>query len=103
MVVISELFNDTRKISKKIAINTFGSKKTLEYALCCDENNITVIEEVLVAEFPIVGKQLCNKLKSLKTSEEKAACIWLFIRYRDKVKRSIFATSQQYDKEAIRR
>lgn len=33
-----------------------------------------------------MGKSLSEKLSSLETIDEKAACIWLFIRYRDNSK-----------------
>jgi len=45
--------------------------------------------DVIKAEFPEVGKKLSKKIDSLSTLDEKAACIWLFMRYRDKAKGSV--------------
>lgn len=74
---------------KDTNINIFGAMKTLEYALCSCENNINIMKKILIEEFPQVGIKLSEKIDSLNTIEEKATCIWLFMRSRDKAKGSV--------------
>lgn len=84
----SDRFKKIEKECKDTKVNMQGAYKTLEYALCCHDNNVKIISDVLKVEFPEVGKKLCKKIESLNTLDEKAACIWLFMRYRDKAKGS---------------
>lgn len=85
----SSRFTDIAEMCKGTTIKPFGAIKTLEYALGFCKSNILALEQAIREEFPIVGKTLSEKLSSLKTDEEKAACIWLFIRYRDSSKGAI--------------
>ena len=85
----SSRFADIANLCRDTTIKPFGATKTLEYALGFCENNVLALEQAIKEEFPIVGKTLGKKLSSLKTNEEKAACIWLFIRYRDSSKGAI--------------
>ena len=85
----SSRFADIANLCRDTTIKPFGATKTLEYALGFCENNVLALEQAIKEEFPIVGKTLGEKLSSLKTNEEKAACIWLFIRYRDSSKGAI--------------
>jgi putative ATP-dependent endonuclease of OLD family len=78
--------------------------KTLEYALCCCDNNIVLMLSVLKDEFPQAGLALEARVNSYTLLEEKAACIWLFIRYRDSHKGAIAQRlckliSEQVDKK----
>ncbi|SNS69969.1 AAA ATPase domain-containing protein [Anaerovirgula multivorans] len=79
-------YTEILKLCENTSIKTFCAIKTLEYALGFCESNIFVLESAIKEEFPIVGKSLSEKLSSLETIDEKAACIWLFIRYRDNSK-----------------
>lgn len=85
----SSRYTDILSLCKDTTIKPFGAMKTLEYALGFCESNILVLEQAIKEEFPIVGKALSKKLSSLKSLEEKAVCIWLFIRYRDSSKGAI--------------
>lgn len=73
--------------STKIVIHT--AIKTFEYALCCSDNNIYYLIEAIKKEYKELGPKLEKKVKSLEKLEEKAACVWLFIRSRDKCKSSV--------------
>jgi putative ATP-dependent endonuclease of OLD family len=85
----SSRYTDIFKLCNNTTIKLFGAIKTLEYALGFCESNLLVLEQAIKEEFPIAGKKLSNKLSSLKSLEEKAVCIWLFIRYRDSSKGAI--------------
>ena len=74
---------------EKTNINVFKATKTLEYALCCDENNIEYFICAIKKEYPELGPKLEQKIKKIRNINEKAACIWLFIRARDKIKGAI--------------
>ena len=86
---MSERCHDLIELCKhtKIAIHT--ALKTLEYALCCNENNIYYLIEAIKKEYKELGPTLEKKVKSQKYIEEKAACVWLFIRSRDKCKSAV--------------
>lgn len=73
----------------KKGINIFIATKTLEYALCCNENNVYHMVEALKICYKDVGLQLEEKIKTLSKLDEKAACVWLFIKTRDKCKGSV--------------
>lgn len=85
----SSRYLEIENLCNETTINLFGAKKTLEYALGFCESNIILLEQAIKEEFPVVGKVLSEKLSSLKSIEEKSACIWLFIRYRDSSKGAI--------------
>ena len=72
-----------------MGINVFKATKTLEYALCCSENNIEYLVEAIKSEYSELGPILEQKVNSLHDMNEKAACVWLFIRARDKCKGAI--------------
>lgn len=85
----SSRYKDIVDLCKNTTIKSFGAYKTLEYALGFCESNISVLEHAIKEEYPSAGKSLSEKLSSLSSIEEKAACIWLFIRYRDSSKGAI--------------
>lgn len=87
--VPSSRYSDIESDCKETNISIFGAMKTLEYALCSCDNNINVMKKILEEEFPQVGIKLGKKIDSLTTIEEKATCVWLFIRSRDKAKGSV--------------
>lgn len=85
----SERCNELETLCKNVGINVFKATKTLEYALCCSENNIEYMVEAIKNEYTQLGPKLEAKVNSLQDMNEKAACIWLFIRTRDKCKGAI--------------
>lgn len=85
----SERFNELKKECEENNISIFGAKKTLEYALCCSQNNINIMLDVIKKEYINLGVELENKVSKLNEIEEKATCIWLFIRNRNKCKSAI--------------
>ena len=85
----SERFIDLKLECEENDISIFGAKKTLEYALCCSQNNIDILLDVIKEEYTSLGVKLEKKVRELSEIEEKAICIWLFIRSRDKCKSAI--------------
>lgn len=85
----SERCNELETSCRTVGINVFKATKTLEYALCCSENNIEYLVEAIKSEYSELGAILEQKVNSLHDMYEKAACIWLFIRARDKCKGAI--------------
>lgn len=67
-------------------INIYSAFKTLEYELCCSENNIYHMIEALKKCYTNLGSKLEKTVAGLSQLDEKAACVWLFIRARDKCK-----------------
>ena len=85
----SERCNELETLCRAVGINVFKATKTLEYALCCDENNIEYFIEAIKSEYSQLGPALEQKVNSLHDMNEKAACVWLFIRAREKCKGAI--------------
>lgn len=75
-------------VCKATHIEPFTAKKTLEYELVLLPDNIPFVLKALIKIYPEAGLKLSEKVKSLKTDEERAACIWLFIQTRNKSKGS---------------
>lgn len=86
---ISERCSELIHLCEKTPISIYPAVKTLEYALCCHENNIYYLLEAIKKEYKELGPKLEMKVNALKKIDEKAACIWLFIRSRDKCKSAI--------------
>lgn len=85
----SERCNDLMTLCTGSSINIFTAIKTLEYALCCSEDNIYHMIEALKRYYTDLGPKLETKVESLSQLSEKAACVWLFIRTRDKCKGAV--------------
>ena len=85
----SERCNELETSCRTVGINVFKATKTLEYALCCDENNIEYFIEAIKSEYSQLGPALEQKVNRLHDMNEKAACVLLFIRARDKCKGAI--------------
>lgn len=85
----SERCNELETSCRTVGINVFKATKTLEYALCCDENSIEYFIEAIKSEYSQLGPALEQKVNRLHDMNEKAACVWLFIRARDKCKGAI--------------
>lgn len=82
----SDRYNDLAELCFGAGINIFPAVKTLEYELCCSEDNVYYMVEALKTCYKDLGPKLEKKVKSLSQLSEKAACVWLFIRTRDKCK-----------------
>lgn len=85
----SDRCNDLTALCTGAGINIFTAIKTLEYALCCSEDNVYHMIEALKACYTDLGPKLETKVESLSQLSEKAACVWLFIRTRDKCKGAV--------------
>ena len=95
----SDRCKELETLCGNVGINVFKATKTLEYALCCSENNIDYLVEAIKSEYPQLGPKLEEKVNSLQNMNEKAACVWLFIRARDKCKGAIAQYIGQIIKE----
>ena len=82
----SDRCNDLTELCSRAGINVFTATKTLEYALCCSEDNVYHMIQALKKCYIDLGPKLETKIESLHQLSEKAACVWLFIRARDKCK-----------------
>lgn len=85
----SDRCNDLTTLCSGAGINVFTAIKTLEYALCCSEDNIYHMVEALKKCYTDLGPKLEAKIGLLSQLSEKAACVWLFIRDRDKCKGAV--------------
>lgn len=85
----SDRCNDLIALCSGAGFNIFTAIKTLEYALCCNEDNVYHMIEALKTYYTDLGLKLETKVKSLSQLSEKAACVWLFIRTRDKCKGAV--------------
>lgn len=85
----SDRCNDLTALCTGAGINIFTAFKTLEYALCCSEDNVYHMIEALKTCYTDLGPKLETKVGSLSQLSEKAACVWLFIRTRDKCKGAV--------------
>jgi len=80
---------DLTALCSGAGLNIFTATKTLEYALCCSEDNVYHMIEALKTCYTDLGPKLETKIGSLSQLSEKAACVWLFIRTRDKCKGAV--------------
>lgn len=85
----SDRCNNLTTLCSDAGINIYQATKTLEYALCCSEENVYHMVEALKKCYTDLGPKLEEKVASLSQLSEKAACVWLFIRTRDKCKGSV--------------
>lgn len=85
----SDRCNELTELCLNAGINIYPATKTLEYALCCSENNIYYMVEALKEFYTDLGSVLEEKVAGLSQISEKAACVWLFIRSRDKCKGAV--------------
>lgn len=83
-------------------ISIFGARKTLEYELSLNTNNLPYMLGAILDIHPQVGKSLYNKVEQLDRIEEKAAAIWLFMRERSKSKGEVAqALSRRLTKKVV--
>ena len=85
----SDRYKELETLCSGTEINIFSAYKTLEYALCCSENNIYHMVEAIKNCYVDLGPKLEEKIATLSELSEKAACVWLFIRTRDKCKGAV--------------
>ena len=85
----SDRYKELETLCSETEINIFSAYKTLEYALCCSENNIYHMVEAIKNCYIDLGPKLEEKIATLSKLSEKAACVWLFIRTRDKCKGAV--------------
>ena len=85
----SERFRAINNLCNSSHIKIFGARKTLEYELALYPGNIPYILDAIKESHPISGDLLANTINNLNSNEEKAACLWLFIRDRVKYKGEI--------------
>lgn len=85
----SDRCNDLTTLCSGAGINVFTAFKTLEYVLCCSEDNIYHMIEALKKCYTDLGPKLEAKVGLLSQLSEKAACVWLFIRARNKCKGAV--------------
>lgn len=93
----SDRYKELETLCSGTEINIFSAYKTLEYALCRSENNIYHMVEAIKNCYVDLGPKLEEKIATLSELSEKAACVWLFIRTRDKCK----GTVAQYISQVI--
>lgn len=85
----SDRYKKLETLCSGTEINIFSAYKTLEYVLCCSENNIYHMVEAIKNCYVDLGPKLEEKIATLSELSEKAACVWLFIRTRDKCKGAV--------------
>lgn len=85
----SDRYNNVEELCRTAYIEFFGAKKTLEYALSLYESNVPYMLSAIIDTFPQVGKELFNRSEVSCDINEKATCIWLFIRERSQQKAAI--------------
>lgn len=85
----SERFQSIDALCQTAHVNIFGARKTFEYELAAYPENIPYLLEAIIQAQPVAGKRLASVLTKLHTDEEKAACLWLYIRDRSKYKGEI--------------
>ncbi len=95
----SERCEELKKECMNIGMNVYVAPKTLEFALCCTDDNICFMIEAIKTVYKDLGKNLENKIKDLNDINQKATCIWLFIRTRDKCKGAVAQYISQVIKE----
>lgn len=85
----SERCKDLADMCSDAGINIYTAIKTLEYALCCSEDNVYYMVEAIKNCYTDLGPKLEKTISTLSQLNQKAACIWLFIRARDKCKGAV--------------
>ena len=88
-IIASERFQGINNLCKTAHVNIFGARKTLEYELASNPANIPYLVDAITQAQPRAGAKLSEVLEKLKTDEEKAACLWLYVRDRSKYKGEI--------------
>lgn len=85
----SDRYNKIVELCRTAHIGVFGAPKTLEYALALTEANIPYMLSAINDVHPQVGKVLFNQVGQLTSINEKATCVWLFMRERSRQKAEV--------------
>ncbi|MCL2061112.1 MAG: AAA family ATPase [Firmicutes bacterium] len=85
----SERFAGIETLCNASHIKLCGIAKTLEYVLASHIDNVPYILSAIIDVMPEAGKTLYDYIFALSNIEQKAACLWLYISYRSKIKASI--------------
>lgn len=85
----SERFQSIKEMCDESHVNLWRARKTFEYELVLHENNIPYLLNAIAQSHPRAGAALSEIVSKLETLEEKAACIWLFVRDRSQYKGEI--------------
>lgn len=86
---VSDRYNQICRLFEDSHVNIYGAFKTFEYELAKIPNNIPYLIDTIKKVHPKAGKELSETIEKLENDEEKAACIWLFVRYRSQNKGEI--------------
>lgn len=86
---VSDRYNQICRLFKDSHVNIYGAFKTFEYELAKIPNNVPYLIDSIKEVHPKAGKELSETIEKLENDEEKAACIWLFVRYRSQNKGEI--------------
>lgn len=85
----SERFQSIKEMCDDSHVSLWSARKTFEYELVLHENNIPYLLDAIKQSHPRAGAALSETVSKLETLENKAACIWLFIRDRSQYKGEI--------------
>ena len=85
----SDRYNKIVELCRAAHIGVFGAPKTLEYALALTEENIPYMLSAIIDVHPQVGKTLFDQVGRLTSINEKATCVWLFMRERSQQKAEV--------------
>lgn len=83
----STRFNELVSLCDNTGIKIYGAMKTLEFELA--KENAEIMLEVLEEVFPQAGVELSKTVNKITNDQDKATCIWLFIRTRERYKGEI--------------
>lgn len=86
---VCDRYNQICRLFEDSHVNIYGAFKTFEYELAKIPNNIPYLIDIIKEVYPKAGKELSETIEKLENDEEKAVCIWLFVRYRSQNKGEI--------------
>lgn len=99
---VSDRFNTITELCSNLDIEVCGAKKTFEYELALEENNIPYLLDAIIEAFPRVGPTLKEYVDNEHLQHNKAIMIWLFIRMRDASKAQIAQSLSRIIKNQIK-
>lgn len=100
--VPSDRYTKLQTMCAEAHIDICGARKTLEYELSLNADNLPYVISAILDIHPQVGKSLYDKVEQLDRIEEKAATIWLFMRERSKSKGEVAqALSRRLTKKLV--
>ncbi|MCH3916699.1 MAG: AAA family ATPase [Spirochaetia bacterium] len=84
-------------------IGFYQARKTFEYELALEKDNIQYMLEAIVDVFPQVGVELKKEVEQDSSLDNKAIMIWLFIRKRDASKAQIAQSLSRIIKQQLKK